>query len=87
MNAIAALLQRAREGKLPSNLAPLDTLTLPKFISWEKGFDAYVAGVPFSQNGGNDLAGRSRPLWRQGWLAAKRIDELVDEQKKATGAL
>lgn len=77
MNILTALLRRAREGKLPADPIPLDTLTKPKFQSWEKGFDAYVAGVPFDHC---ELRYRSRPLWKQGWRAAQRIDQLIAEQ-------
>lgn len=84
MNILGHLLQSAREGKLPENPIPLDSCTQPKYDSWEAGFEAHEAGLPIETC---SVAGRSRPLWREGWNAARRIDELVAEQLTTNGKL
>lgn len=84
MNILNALLRRAREGTLPADPIPLDSCTQPKYDSWLAGFEAHDAGIPFEDCA---LHSRSRPLWRQGWLASRRIDELVAEQASLTGDL
>lgn len=45
-----------------------------RFNSWNEGFTAYENGQSIEANG---AYGRARPLWREGWLAAKRVDELL----------
>lgn len=85
MNILNALLRRAREGTLPADPIPLDSCTRPKYESWLAGFNAHEAGQPLEVPG--EMHSRSRPLWRQGWLAARRIDELVAEQATQSGAL
>jgi len=57
---------------------------LSKYQSWETGFNAHDAGLPVESC---DLHSRSRPLWREGWHASRRIDELVAEQTSTTGEL
>lgn len=78
MNILTALLRRAREGTLPADPIPLDTVTLPKFRSWERGFDAHGAGLPIDY-ADPGVPNRTRPLFREGWLASKRMDELSVE--------
>lgn len=84
MNILTALLRRARAGETPPDPITLDASMRQKYESWEAGFHDYDKGVPFEMPSVNS---RSRPLWRQGWLAAKRIDELIAEQKTTLESL
>lgn len=79
MNILSGLIRRAGDP------IALDASSQSKFDSWEAGFDAHEAGLPIENC--VSLAGRSRPLYRDGWNAARRIDELIAEQAGSTGDL
>lgn len=84
MNILNTLLRRAREGTLPADPIPLDSVTRSRYESWLAGLEAHDAGVAFEDC---QLHSRSRPLWREGWKAAERIDQLIAEQSSMTGDL
>lgn len=82
MNLLTAFLRRSREGSLPADPIPLDASMQSKYNSWLSGWEAHEAGLPFESC---EFHSRSRPLWKQGWLASQRIDQLIAEQASGKG--
>lgn len=79
-NILGLLIRKIAErpAGVPDPLA-LEPALQARYASWEAGFNAYEAGM--SQDA-CDAVSKSRPVWRQGWDAAKRIDELLSEREK-----
>lgn len=75
-----ALSRLVKTGRLSpgQTCPPLDDVgPLSQFRAWERGFDARIAGHGPERN---EEHGRARPLWRDGWNAAARIEQLRSEQ-------
>jgi hypothetical protein len=82
MNKLAALIPAYKPGTI---FPPLDDNgPLGQFRAWERGFEAFLSG---RGHGSNCEHGRARPLWRNGWAAAQRIEELRHEQQNQTSHL
>jgi len=82
MTNFAYLLRNATPGAI---CPPLDNNgPLGQFRAWERGFDAYVSGRGMEANTEH---GGAAPLWRDGWHAAKRIEQLRKEQPNNTSNL
>lgn len=53
-----------------------------RFNSWNAGFEAHEKGQSIEAN---SAYGRARPLWKEGWLASQRIEQLLAEQAQGGG--
>ena len=79
---LAHLLRKATPGAL---CPPLDNNgPLGQFRAWERGFDAHVSGRGLDANTEHS---NSAQLWRDGWHAAQRIEELRRESPRNASKL
>ena len=78
MNSLTYILSRFLNNPPMRDPILLDPDAQSRFNSWQSGFDAFDRGLPITAC---PLHGRARPLWRDGWNASKRIEDLITAQR------